>query len=226
MKRHFFEKILIYSTILPSSCYYSFIAEVIQKNLEPLRENVEKKKRAQDAYYETHEDTMGMSPLTREAFKKPVKQRLGRRHIPYVGTSTSFLPPKKRLRKIGNTLNNTINIRKIRNDILHQRSYSVSGKYQEAAANRNRSITKLRLRRPKSLLSGEPKNFQVEIINNNVNGRHNISRPQRFRQILNNNIQLEIKKLQLQYTGDNVPPTKITPAFTLITISERFARLI
>ncbi|KAG5877653.1 hypothetical protein JTB14_038329 [Gonioctena quinquepunctata] len=87
---------------------------IIQKNLEPLKQNIEKKKRAQEIYYENHSDLIGASPLTRDLGKKPVKQRLGRK-IPFSGTNTAAIPPKRRLRRLNGTINNQINRRKSRN---------------------------------------------------------------------------------------------------------------
>lgn len=207
---------------------FILIAEVIRKNLETLRENVEKKKRAQDAYYENHSENFGMSPLTREAHKKPVKQRLGRTNIPYAGTSTSFLPPKQRLRKVNNTFNNIINSRKTRFNIAQQRISRIRATNQENFL--NQSVKKIRLRRPVSIINGEPKNFQVQVVNNtaHLSSKYNSAnspRIRRFRQILNAGIQMEIKKLQLQFTGSNIQPSNIIPAFTLKTLNDRFARL-
>lgn len=201
---------------------------MIQKNLEPLRENIEKKKRAQDAYYES---SFGVSPLRRNN-RPPVKQRLGKVNIPYAGTSTSFLPPKQRLRKVNTTLNNRINSRKIRNNPAQQRLYRIRSRNEDDVL--NNSIKKIRIRRPMDFTGTEPQNLQVQVVNSNAtlpvrynnNSNMNHQRPRRFRQILNTAIQMEIKKLQLSFTGINVPPSEIKPAFTLKTLHDRFARLI
>lgn len=202
-------------------------SEVIQKNLEPLRENIEKKKRAQDAYYENHSDSVGMSPLTRDAYRRPVKQRLGRSNMyHYTGTSTSFLPPKMRLRKLNTTLNNKINIRKTRNNMANQRLYRIRAKNHEAVT--HQTGTKIRLRRTVPVIGGEPKNFQVEVANTPaITPRHNFryQRFRKFRQILNVDIQIQIKKLQAQFTGTNVAPSRVTPAFTMKSLHDRFALL-
>lgn len=80
----------------------SFVSERIQKNLEPMYQNIEKKKYAQDCYYSNH--CPNISPLKR-ASKGPVHERLGinrkRRRMydmPY-GTNTSLLGPKRRTLK-------------------------------------------------------------------------------------------------------------------------------
>lgn len=205
------------------------VTDVIQKNLEPLRENIEKKKRAQDAYYENNTNNFGISPLRRDG-RRSVKQRLGRSNVPYTGTNTSFLPPKQRLRKINNTLNNKINTRKTRINLAQQRLYRIRARQQDTMNTMTQPGKKIRIRRPYPLNMGEPKNFQVEVVNNTANvpdRYYPMERPRqrRFRQILNAAIQMEIRKLQLQFTGSNVPPSEIKPAFTLKTLNDRFANL-
>lgn len=191
--------------------------------MEPLRENIEKKKRAQDAYYDQN---YGMSPMRRE--NRSVKQRLGRTNIPYAGTSTSFLPPKQRLRKMSNTLNNKIHIKKSRHNPAQQRLYRIRSRSEDDVLNQYNK--KIRIRRPAGITSGEVQNLQVEVRNNNANfpmryNNVNHLRPKRFKQILNTAIQMEIKKLQLHFTGTNDPPTSVKPAFTLKCLNDRFARL-
>ncbi|KAJ8947409.1 hypothetical protein NQ318_009615 [Aromia moschata] len=68
--------------------------DLIEQNLIPLKENIKKKKRAQEAYYENHQ------------------ARLGRR-VPFNGTNTSAIPPKFRLRRVGN-FSNQQNVKKFR----------------------------------------------------------------------------------------------------------------
>lgn len=214
---------ILKQSVLKITCFFPF-AEHIRRNLEPLRENIEKKKRAQDYYYES---SVGVSPLRRDD-RKPVKQRLGRVNIPYAGTSTSFLPPKQRLRKVNSTLNNKINLRKIRHNPAQQRLYRIRAQNEDDMF--DHSHKKIKIRRPTGFTSVEPQNLQVEVVNNNANipmryQNINHPRPRRFKQILNTAIQMEIKKLQLQFTGSNDPPTQIKPAFTLKCLNDRFSRL-
>lgn len=186
---------------------------------------MEKKKRAQDFYYENHNfNDVHASPLRRDN-RRPVKQRLGRTNVTYAGTSTAFLPPKQRLRKVVNTLNNKITQRKMKTNIAQQRLYRIRARNQETCM--NNPSKKIKIRRH----NDEPKNLQVEVVNNSTvqnryhNTNNNINRNRRFRMRLNTQIQMEIKTLQLQFTGSNVPPSKIIPAVTLLSMNDRFARL-
>lgn len=174
-------------------------------------------------------NNFGISPMRRDN-RQSVKQRLGRSNVPYTGTNTSLLPPKQRLRKVNNTLNNKINTRKTRINLAQQRLYKIRTKHQDTVNGIVQPSKKIRIRRPYQLNTGEPKNFQVEVVNNTVNvpsRYYPIERPRqrRFRQILNTAIQMEIRKLQLQFTGSNVPPSEINPAFTLKSLNDRFANL-
>lgn len=193
-----------------------YFVDVIQKNLESLRENIEKKKRAQDAYYEVHSSHLYQSPLTRDRNRRPVKQRLGR-NVPYSGTNTSFLPPKQRLRKV-HTLNNSINQRKIRNT-AQQRLYNIMNRNQENHF--NEAPRRMRLRKLVNERNIDGNSLQVKVFNNMAKSND------RFRQKLDVTIQMEIKKIQLQSTRDkdSSVPTKITPAYTVKNLHDRFALL-
>nr|CAH7765499.1 unnamed protein product [Callosobruchus chinensis] len=70
--------------------------DIILRNLEPLHKNMQKKIKAQEAYYSKKEG--GVSPLRRDAFRRsPVKARLG---VMSIGPNT-----KMRLRRLNGTMN-------------------------------------------------------------------------------------------------------------------------
>lgn len=167
--------------------------------------NQEKKKKAQDAFYNNN---MYLSPMVRDLNKKPVKHRLGL-HLPN-GTHTSSILPKMRLRR--QTLNNTILKRKNR---LY-RDINPAQHRLNLIRNRQRQIlsrpNKLRLHR------NVPQNFQIQVPNNNITPR-----PIRFRQILNESHQNHIRLIQAAFTRqETLIPTKVIPVSTAITTHKRF----
>nr|XP_023016336.1 uncharacterized protein LOC111505713 [Leptinotarsa decemlineata] len=201
---------------------------IISKNLEPLKQNVEKKKRAQEIYYENHAEELGASPLLRDLGKKPVKQRLGRR-VPFPGTNTSAIPPKQRLKRLNNTQNNQINKRKSRSNIAQQRLNLIRARSNQDALLRQNGVKKFRLRRlVPTALTSTPKNFKVQVSNNivSVEKQRFMTNVKRFKLCLDPEIQLQIKQLQVMYQGDSVKfPIQVQPTTTLLTMNQRFAML-
>ncbi|XP_018564636.1 uncharacterized protein LOC108906004 [Anoplophora glabripennis] len=196
--------------------------DIIKKNLEPLKENIKKKKRAQQAYYQNH-NQQGVSPLIRDYKKGPVHQRLGRK-LPYtLGTNTSAIPPKRRLRLPGVHPQH----RRTRIFTAQQRLNRIRANNREVQ-NMQNIPKRIKLRRTLPHSMNGPTNLTVEVKNNNAIGRPQFSHgTRRFRQILNGQLQQEIKKIQMSYQGgQTIAPMRVTPSATVKPLNTRFASLI
>lgn len=209
------------STRLPSLNLSAPQEDVIQKNLEPLKQNIQKKIRAQEAYYQ-NSNNVSVSPMLRND-KQPVQQRLGRR-VPFNGTNTSMLPPKKRLYK--NTLNSSISKKKnIKRNYAQMRLNKIRERqrHQTLMENNLTGTRKIKIhgRIPNAIVP----NFKVQIrnngnfINTGLHGfkRHKIS--------LDSDIQIAIKQLETMYTGEKIVILKIQPKATTISMNDRFSSL-
>lgn len=187
-----------------------------------MKENIKKKKRAQQAYYQNHED--GVSPLIRDFKRRPVHQRLGRK-LPYtLGTNTSAIPPKRRLRLPGTQPQN----RRTRIFSAQQRLNHIRAKNRQVENTPQNVPKRIKLRRALPQRINGPTNLTVEVKNNSaVSGRHQFSQGyRRFKQILNVQLQQEIKKIQLAFQGgQTVAPIRITPSATEKPLNKRFADL-
>lgn len=182
-------------------------------NLQPLKVNLEKKKKAQDLYYENN---CSNSPMRRDLNKRPVKHRLGL--IPY-GTNTSSILPKIRLRR--QTMNNRINNRKFvhnrRVNLAQQRLNYIRSKHRQTLSIPN----KMKLHRV--IHNGVPRNFQVQV--QNTSSPH-YQKIKRFKQILNDSLQTEIRQIQSSYKREETMiPTMVSPAITGISMHKRFGLL-
>lgn len=187
-----------------------------------MKENIKKKKRAQQAYYENHVES-GVSPLIRDFKKRPVHQRLGRK-LPYIlGTNTSAIPPKRRLRLPGMQQN-----RKTRIFSAQQRLNLIRARNREIINGQNVTMPKrIRLRRTLPQHVTGPTNLMVEVKNHGAfnTNQHNQGF-RRFKQILNTQLQQEIKKIQMSFQGGQpLAPIHITPSATQKPLSQRFASL-
>ncbi|CAG9853910.1 unnamed protein product [Phyllotreta striolata] len=200
------------NTLLPQE-------DLIQKNLQPLIEHTEKKKRAQEAYYD--KNVLNKSPLLRN-LKAPVRNRLGRR-IPFNGTNTSAIPPKKRLFKVNNgmngTLRNTITRGKVtRKNLAQIRINRIRERQQEELR-----LNPMRLTTPKKIKLKRwtgSQMLRVEVPNVNY------SNAPRHRQILNSELQEQIRELQSVHIPEQILfDDSYTPFSTKITTHERFAKL-
>ncbi|VEN45378.1 unnamed protein product [Callosobruchus maculatus] len=202
--------------------------DIILRNLQPLQENVQKKKKAQEAYYRRNES--GVSPLMRDSVRRPVKARLGL--MPF-GTNTSALPPKMRLRRFngarmnssGTTGNNAIRMRKLRVNIAQERLNRIRSRNSTLLA--SSTPKKIRLRRlmsTPSVLPG-PQNLKVEVVNNTSMLRGPPFKHRRFKQILNQHIQMEIMALQNNTETEQYWIEKVTPVATQFKMHDRFAQL-
>lgn len=188
-----------------------------------MKENIKKKKRAQQAYYE-NQNVSGVSPLIRDFKKRPVHQRLGRK-LPFtLGTNTSAILPKRRLRLPIMQQN-----RRTKIFSAQQRLNLIRAKNREVTGTQNFTLPKrIKLRRTLPQRTSGPTNLTVEVKNNNAF----VSRNQlgqgvrRFRQILNAQLQQEIKKIQMTFQGGQpLAPIHITPSATDKALSQRFANL-
>ncbi|KAJ8913547.1 hypothetical protein NQ315_017098 [Exocentrus adspersus] len=200
--------------------------DIIQKNLEPLKLNTQRKQFAQELYYENHKEA-GMSPLIRESRKQPVHQRLGRKHPLTLGTNTSSILPKRRLRLPSLGSNNLFNKRS-RIFSAQQRLNRIRANQREVMASQNSSMPKrIKLRRTLPHFGGAT-NLMVEVKNNNAffNRHQAMNGIRRFRQILSPHLQLEIKNIQATHPGhQTIVPFRVTPAATEIALHQRFAQL-
>ncbi|KAJ8981715.1 hypothetical protein NQ317_003780 [Molorchus minor] len=200
--------------------------EVIEQNLLPLKENIRRKQFAQRAYYENHGES-GISPLTRNFTKPPVHLRLGRR-VPFTGTNTSAIPPKRRLHRVG-PFGNQGNVRRNRIFSAQHRINRIRAQQREMLNNQNYNMSKkIKLRRTLPQRIGGPTNLQVQVKNNrafvNMQTVQNI---RRFKQILNYQLQQEIKKIQMELKGKSqeILPFRVTPVGTAVSLHMRFAAL-
>lgn len=198
---------------------------MIQKNLQPLLEHTEKKKRAQEAYYEKTENEMGISPMIRNS-KAPVRQRLGRK-IAFNGTNTAAIPPKKRLYKVNPTLNNSIRKQRVvKRNLAQMRLNKIRERHrlQLSQSNLNNSAPK-RLRKlgpVSNMLRVEVRNNNAHIVNNQLVNQV----PGRHRQVLDSTLQAEIRELQsLHQSVEMFFNVRFKPVTTAIPIGDRFSHL-
>ncbi|XP_060517654.1 uncharacterized protein LOC132696689 [Cylas formicarius] len=200
------------------------ISQKIKNNLQPLLQNT-KKQIAQDAYYQNN--PIGSSPLIGQNQKTTVHERLGlkqirMKRIPFIGTNSSTIPPKKRIFK-----QHPNHIRNFNNSKF-QRIYSA-----QARLDRIRQKHKpLRLHRFQNTRKHRAANLTVQVKNPNYVGSGIQNRGAassavgRFKMILNPVLQSEILHLKNNETkmGDviiyNWRPTPVT---TIFSTHERFS---
>ncbi|XP_056646366.1 uncharacterized protein LOC130451398 [Diorhabda sublineata] len=195
--------------------------DVIQKNLEPLKQNIQKKIRAQEAYYQNC-NNVSVSPMTHD-IKPPVQQRLGRK-VPFTGTNTSMVPPKKRLYK--NTLNSSILKKKhLKRNHAQIRLNKIREKqrYESMMANNLTGPRKIKIhgRIPNAIIP----NFKVQIRNNGNITNNGIIGYKRHKISLDSEIQIAIKQLETLYTGEKIVILKVKPKATTISLNDRFTNL-
>ncbi|CAG9827250.1 unnamed protein product [Diabrotica balteata] len=200
---------------LPESLVESSLDDIIQKNLEPMRERTERKKLAQEIYYKKN-GTSCVSPMIRETQKRPVKHRLGR--VAYTGTSTSAVPPKRRLNK-NITLNNTIrhrlkpiNYAQMRINKIRENQRLQAAIANDSTVNMQKSVIRLRRTVP---------SFQVQI----KNSRLLATNIKRFKLELNDEIQLQLQDLKQCYSGEKIINFRVAPETTNTSIDHRFSNL-
>lgn len=214
--------------------------EIINKNLEHMKQQAHKKQLAQAIYYGQN----GQSPLTRTldsdgSAKQPVHQRLGlpqfrKRRVPIHGTNTSSVLPKRRQLFKQMPLNsNRLRIGGPQNRIQkrsriyltqNQLFRSQKGVYTNNFRGQfNQPFQKIRLFR--SGYVPNVMNYQVQVKNGNVPIKHSI------KEQLTSRIQQEIRIIQQQrkpqqneienYDFD-IP---LFVAATRIFLNERFSQL-
>lgn len=190
--------------------------EKIRENLAPLRENLKKKMRAQEAYYNSNK--VNRSPLLFD--RRPVRDRLGK--VKFLGTDTSGILPRPRNILRGG---NFKNYRKQGRYSAQMRLNRLRARLNASAQNKNKPF---RLRRNLNFLDDSlPTNLTVQVDNTQY-GKHNSfklengSRDMRFRPVLNEKTQQQIAIIQKKRYYQDILPMRFTPVATGIFLHERF----
>ncbi|KAH1013361.1 uncharacterized protein LOC109538629 [Dendroctonus ponderosae] len=218
-------------------------SQLINRNLEPLRQN-NKKQIAQRVYYQKRGEHL--SPLIRNQ-KDPVHLRLGSKHVQFkrlvpLGTNTaSLLPKMKNTRlffrnnnskqpnnnggtKVGNTPGQ---FRKNK----FNRMYSAQARLERIRQNNRIKNSPIKLRRlntqlpPATDLTVHVKNTNFVPPDRAIQYENGV---QKFKMILDPVIQQEIAEVQRSSSGSTdiiLPTTRITPEVTDLPITTRFSLL-
>lgn len=188
----------------------------IQANLAPLRENLKKKMRAQEAYYNSNK--VNRSPLLFN--RRPVRDRLGK--VRFLGTDTSGILPRPRhfLHGGGNFKNNF----KQGKFSAQMRLNRLRARLNASTQNKNRPF---RLRRNTSFFDDGPTNLTVQVDNtqHSSSGSFKIENgfpDMRFRPVLNAKVQEQIATIQENRYYQEIFPMRFTSASTQVSMHDRF----